>query len=43
MGADEQRRVVEAARAQMKKVESQARGKYGIDLGIDRKLAALVS
>lgn len=39
----EQRNVVELARAQMQKVEAQVRGKYGIDLGVDRKLAVLVS
>lgn len=39
----EQRRVIELARAQMQQVETKVRAKYGIDLGIDRKLAALLA
>lgn len=38
----EQQRVVRLAREQMQKVEAQVRAKYGIDLGIDRKLATLL-
>lgn len=38
----EQQRVVRLAREQMQRVESQVRAKYGIDLGIDRKLANLL-
>lgn len=38
----EQRRIVELARAQLQRIEGQVRSKYGIDLGIEKKLATLV-
>lgn len=40
---EQQKSIVELARIQMKKAEDQVRAKYGINLGIENKLAAMVS